>query len=251
MAPEPAGARRPGKMSLAGAESFSLSASIGGPRGLAESVIPYTVFSIVFGFTKDLQTSIISAVIPVVILTIWRLIARETLSQVISGGFGVALGAYLAHRSGNASDFFLPSIWKNTAFLALYVLSMLVRWPLIGVIVSQLTGEQFAWRSNRPRMRAYQIATGFWVGMFGLRLLVQVPLYLAGQVALLGTLNGLVLGLPLFALTIWLSWLVLRGVPLATPDRDEDDETDLDDDGTSPHPAAEPGGPRGVISDPA
>jgi hypothetical protein len=206
-------------MSLAAAESFSLQASIGGPRGLAESVIPYTVFSIVYGVSKDLQTAIIAAVIPVVILTIWRLIARETLTQVVSGAFGVALGAYLAHRSGNASDFFLPSIWKNAGFGTLYLLSMLVRWPLIGVIVGQLTGEQFAWRNNKPRMRAYQIATSFWVGMFGVRLLVQIPLYLAGMVTLLGTLNGLVLGLPLFALTIWLSWLVLRSVPVALPDR--------------------------------
>ena len=220
MAPESSGPLRTGKLSLAAAEQFSLAASIGGPRGLAESVVPYTVFSVVYGINKDLQTAIISAVVPVVLLTIWRLIARESLTQVISGAFGVALGAWLAHRSGNASDFFLPSIWKNAGFAALYLLSILIRWPLIGVVVSQITGEQFAWRTNPPRMRAYQLATGLWVGMFGLRLLVQIPLYLAHQVALLGALNGLVLGLPLFALTIWLSWLVLRSVPLAVPPKD-------------------------------
>lgn len=223
MAPDSNGPSRAGKLSLAGAEQFSLAASIGGPRGLAESVIPYTVFSIVYGITKDLQASIISAVVPVVLLTLWRLIARETLSQVISGAVGVALGAWLAHRSGNASDFFLPSIWKNAGFAAAYLFSMVIRWPIIGVIISQITGEQFAWRTNPPRMRAYQLATGLWVGMFGLRLLIQIPLYLAHQVTLLGTLNGLVLGIPLFALTIWLSWLVLRAVPLAIPPKAMDD----------------------------
>ena len=217
MPEQPGGPVRTARLSLAAAEEFSLAASIGGPRGLAESVVPYTVFSIVYGITKDLQPSIVSAIVPVVLLTLWRLIAREALTQVISGAFGVALGAYLAHRSGNASDFFLPSIWKNTGFAAAYLLSMIVRWPIIGVIVGQITGEQLAWRSNPPRMRAYQIATGLWLGMFALRLLVQVPLYLAHQVTLLGTLNGLVLGIPLFALTIWLSWLVLRSVPLAAP----------------------------------
>ncbi len=237
MAPEPRVPVTSGGMSLAGAEQFSLAASIGGPRGLAESVIPYTVFSIVFGITKDLQTAIISAVVPVALLTLWRLIARETLSQVASGAFGVALGAWLAHRSGNASDFFLPSIWKNAAFAAAYLLSIIIRWPIIGLIVGQITGEQFAWRANPPRMRAYQIASCFWVGMFGLRLLIQIPLYLAHQVTLLGTLNGLVLGLPLFALTIWLSWLVLRSVPLAPPaDNPTDDPAE-----TTADEAPEPG----------
>ncbi len=232
-------------MSLAGAESFSIAQSIGGPRGVAESVIPYTVFSIVYGISKDLQTSIISAVVPVAVLTLWRLIARETLQQVVSGAFGVALGAWLAHRSGNASDFFLPSIWKNAGFAALYLLSMLVSWPLIGVVVGQVTGEQFAWRSDRPRMRAYQIATGLWTAMFLLRVLIQVPLYLAHQVTLLGALNGLVLGFPLFALTIWLSWLVLRAVPLALPGRDVTAAVPADDPAGDPAGDVRPGQPAG------
>jgi hypothetical protein len=52
--------------------------------------------------------------------------------------------------------------------------------------------------------------------MFGLRLAVQVPLYLAGQVAVLGAVN-VGLGLPLFGIVVWLSWLILRRVPVAHP----------------------------------
>jgi hypothetical protein len=207
-----------GKLAQAAAPQFDLAKTIGGPRGIVESVLPYPIFSIVYGPTSNLQWAIIAAAVPVVVLVIWRLIARESLQQVISGAIGIALGAWLAQRTGNAADFFLPSIFKNLGYGAVYAISNVVRWPLVGVIIGPLTGEMFAWRQNRPRYSAYWWATWVWVGLFAVRLLVQVPLYLADRVTLLGTLNGLVLGIPLFALTIYLSWLILRNVPLARPE---------------------------------
>jgi hypothetical protein len=203
------------KIGQAGAPEFSLAASIGGVRGIIESVLPYAIFSLVYGFTKNLQTSIVAATVPVVILVIWRLIARETLSQAISGAVGIALGALAAHYTGKPVNFFIWSILKNVGFAVGYAVSILVRWPLIGVVVGPMTGEMFAWHHDPRRLAAYQRATWLWVGLFVVRLAVQLPLYLANNVVLLGLLNGLVLGIPLFAVTIWLSWLVLKPVPLA------------------------------------
>lgn len=205
-------------LAQAAGSQFDLAKTIGGPRGIIESVLPYTVFSIVYGPTEDLRLSILAAAVPIAVLFVWRLVARESLQQVISGAVGIALGAWLAQRSGNAADVFLPSIFKNLGYGAGYAISNLVRWPLVGVVVGPVTGEVFAWRQDRPRYSAYWWATWVWVGLFAVRLLVQVPLYLADRVTLLGTLNGLVLGIPLFALTIYLSWLILRNVPLAKPD---------------------------------
>jgi hypothetical protein len=241
MAAEPAGPTRPtgsrrpalaGALGQAAAAEFSFEKSVGGVRGIIESVLPYTVFSLVYAGTKDIQTSIIAAGAPLAVLVVWRLIARETLVQAVSGVLGIAIGAYIANKTGKASYFFLPNILKNTGFAAAYAISILVRWPLIGVVVGPMTGEMFAWRDDRRRYTAYKWATWIWVGMFAVRLAVQIPLFLADQVTLLGTLNGLVLGIPLFALTIWLSWLVLRSVPLAkaaevdAPELDDDDLTE-------------------------
>jgi hypothetical protein len=220
MAAEPGPARPIGKVGGVAAPEFSLAASIGGVRGVVESVLPYTVFSLVYAFTKDIQTSVIAALVPVVVLVIWRLIARETLMQAFSGAFVILLGAYLASKTHSAANFFLPNIYKNLGFGLAYLVSIVVRWPLIGIVVGPITGEMFAWREDRRRLTAYQRATWLWVGLFAVRLAVQVPLYLADNVTLLGLLNGTVLGIPLFALTIWLSWLVLKAVPLAqTPEQ--------------------------------
>jgi hypothetical protein len=51
--------------------------------------------------------------------------------------------------------------------------------------------------------------TWIWVGVFGLRLAVQLPMYIAGAVVALGVAK-VAMGLPLFAVGMWLSWLVLR-----------------------------------------
>jgi hypothetical protein len=197
-------------------DQFSFEKAFGGVRGVLEAVLPVTVFSVVYGITRDVTPSAVAALAPAVVLAVWRLVAREPLTQAVGGLVGVGIGAFIAVRTGQAETFFLPSIIKNAAYGAVYLVSILVRWPLIGAILGVVLGEGTHWRRVPPRMRAYVIATWLWVGLFGVRLLVQVPLYLADRVALLGAVN-VGLGLPLFGLVVWGSWLVLRRVPVAYP----------------------------------
>ena len=62
--------------------------------------------------------------------------------------------------------------------------------------------------TTRPLKRAYMIVTGLWVGLFLLRLVVQVPLYLTNHVAALGV-TRLLMGIPFWALAIWVSYLII------------------------------------------
>ncbi len=48
-----------------------------------------------------------------------------------------------------------------------------------------------------------------WVGLFVVRLAVQLPLYLAEELVALGVAKT-AMGFPVFALAIWLSYLVMR-----------------------------------------
>jgi hypothetical protein len=198
------------------AEQFSLQAMIGGPRGLAESILPMTVFTVVWAFTHDVQRSVVAALVPAVVFLLWRLVAREPVTQAIGGLLGIGLGAGLALVTGRAQDFFVPGIVKNLALGALYALSSLVRYPLIGLLLGFTLGEELHWRRVPRRMRVYQQATWVWVGLFAVRALVQGRLYTQGDAAALGFVN-LLLGLPLFGVAIGLTWLIVRRVPPARP----------------------------------
>jgi Protein of unknown function (DUF3159) len=196
------------------AEQFSLQGAIGGPRGLVESILPMTVFSIVWAFSHDIPRSVLAALVPSVILAVWRLVAREPLTQAVSGVLGIALGAGIALYTGRAQDFFVPGIVKNVGLGAVYAVSALVRWPLVGLLLGFTLGEDLHWRRVRPRMRVYQQATWVWAGVFALRAAVQGRLYAAGDATALGFVN-VVLGLPLFAVAVGLTWLLVRRVPPA------------------------------------
>jgi hypothetical protein len=84
-----------------------------------------------------------------------------------------------------------------------------LRRPLVGYIVGQLDGEGTGWRDEPARMRAFTRASLLWSALFGLRLAVQLPLYLAGAVVALGVART-AMGIPLFALGLWLTYRLVR-----------------------------------------
>ncbi len=187
-----------------------LAEAVGGPLGVAEATLPFIAFTI--AWTAADHDVVLGAVVAVAIsatLATVRLAKGESTQFAISGLVGVAIGAIVASRTGEASSFFLPGILINCAWLTAYLVSIAIRRPLLGFFISKLTGEGDAWRTDRKRMRAYSRASWIWVGLFALRLLIQVPLYLSDAVAPLAAAR-VVTGLPLFALGLWLSYLLLR-----------------------------------------
>ena len=184
--------------------------AVGGPLGVAEATLPFIAFTI--AWTASDRDVVFGALVAVGIsatLAAARLIKGESTQFAISGLVGVALGAFVAARTGEASTFFLPGILINIAWLTAYLVSIAVRRPLLGFFLSKLTGEGDAWRTDRDRLRSYSRASWIWVGVFGLRLLIQVPLYATDAVAPLAAAR-VVTGIPLFALGLWLSYLMLR-----------------------------------------
>ena len=142
-------------------------------------------------------------------LTVVRIVRRETLQYALAGFAGVALAAFVADRTGRAEDFFLPGLLLNAAYAAAYLVSIVVRRPLLGILLESVAGRGWAWIKDRELVRVYSRASWIWVGVFTLRLAVQLPLYLAGAVVALGIAKA-AMGLPIFAVAIWLSYLVLR-----------------------------------------
>ena len=186
--------------------------AMGGKKGLIDSGLPPLVFLLVFNFTKDVQRSSYAALALSLILTVLRLARRETIQHAISGVIGVAICAWLSNRSGKAEDFYLPGLWTNAIYGTVYLISIVARWPIIGVIIGPLLEENFRWRKDPERTKVYIKATWLWVAMFVIRLIVQYPLYLAGNVNALGTAR-LIMGYPLFIATAWATWIVIKNGP--------------------------------------
>lgn len=209
-----------GLRAIAG-EDFSFVDAIGGVRGLVESTLPGLVFVVVFVLTRELTPSLVASLVVALAAVVWRLVQRTPVTQAFSGMLGIAVGVAWAWWSGRAQDFFAGGLLANAGYLIAMIVSIAVRWPAVGVVVGLLRGEDTAWRTDPMRSherRRFVWATWVMAAVFGLRLAVQVPLYLAGESAVgaLGTAK-LAMGVPLFALGLWVTWLLV-GSPAARAD---------------------------------
>jgi hypothetical protein len=186
--------------------------ALGGKKGLIDSGLPAVVFLIVFNINQDLQGAIWASLSLAIVLAIWRLIRKDTIQHSISGVIGVLICAYFANRSGNATDFYIPKLLTNLGYGTVYLIANLVGWPILGLVLGPLLGENFTWRNNPRRKKMYIKASWLWVALFFSRIAVQYPIYKSGNVNLLGTVN-LAMGYPLFFAAAYGSWLIIRSEP--------------------------------------
>ena len=191
-------------------EKVLLSRALGGWRGIIDSGLPTTLFVVAYLVSgSQLALSLWIAIGGAVAIALWRLIRRESLQQIVAGLAGVGISAFVASRTGTGEGYFIPGLLQNAAYGLVFLVSILIGWPLIGVIVGFLTGRGVKWRADSELRRAYAAASWIWVGLFFLRIAVQLPMYLAGWVAALGIAKVL-MGVPLFIAAAYFTYLVLR-----------------------------------------
>jgi hypothetical protein len=192
----------------------SLLASLGGWSGLIESTIPPTAFLVIYTLTQHPVWSVgVSAALSLISI-VKQVIQRKPISQAIVGAVLVAASAWLALRNhGSTKDYFIPGFITNISYGAVMLLSVIIRWPVIGLIVGFFKGWGFSWRKQRSLLTRFDLVTSLWAILFGLRLLVELPLYFANNVEALG-IAKLIMGYPLYAICLWFTWLSLRSVIL-------------------------------------
>lgn len=192
--------------------------AMGGWRGILESVLPSLAFVILFTIRPEpLILPLGVSVGLAAVFTIVRLLQKSPPSAAIGGLVAAAAAAALALWTGRGEDNFVPGLITNAVYGTGMLVSALIGWSLIGLAVGFLMGEGTAWRRDRRKRRAFLWLGIAWAALFFARLAVQLPLYLAGDVTALGTLK-LIMGLPLFAPLIAVTWLVVRALYPRTPD---------------------------------
>lgn len=186
--------------------------AVGGVRGILETVVPALLYLATFVVTQDARTSVIAPAALAVLLVVIRLVQKQSVVTALSGAIGVAISVVTTLITGRGEDYFLPGFWINAAWALALIISVSVGWPLLGFVAGMFSNDLTGWRKNRVVRRASMIASLIWLSLFVLRLIVQVPMYLTGDVASLGVAR-LVMGTPLFALVVLVTWLLFRNIP--------------------------------------
>nr|WP_296770567.1 DUF3159 domain-containing protein [Rhodococcus sp. (in: high G+C Gram-positive bacteria)] len=181
---------------------------LGGLSGLVASTLPVIAFVPANSFF-GLTAAIWSALGVALAVMIWRLVKRAPIQPAISGFFGVGICAFIAYRTGDAKGYFLFGIYTSLAYAGVFVVSMIARWPLVGIAWGYLNGKGTAWRTNTRAVRSYDIATFAWAVVFGARYLVQSQLYDADQTGWLAAAR-IGMGWPLTGVALLVTFWAVR-----------------------------------------
>ncbi len=201
--------------------------ALGGKRGMVDSGLPAVVFvfvnSVVTAFADrevGLRAALVAAIACGATVVAVRLARRQTLQQALSGFLALAVAVWLAARSGEARDFFLPGIFINLAYAAVFLVSALAARPLVGYVYAAVDGLDGSWRLDRRLRRVFGVATVGWALVFTSRAVVQGALYAADRPGWLAAAR-LLMGWPLTILAVaaTIAW-VKRGRRLLAPDGD-------------------------------
>jgi hypothetical protein len=182
---------------------YQLSLSLGGVRGMVEAALPFVAFTIAWVIGRQLYPALGAALGVAMVLGVLRLAQRQSLRYVLTAVFPTAIAAFVATRTGRAEDVFLPGILYNGGLALLSLFTVAVRRPLVGFVIGAAVGEPTGWAQDRGLVRMTSKLTLVLAVPYLLRFVVQLPLFLAGQVVWLGVAK-VVLGWPLLiaALTV-------------------------------------------------
>ncbi|MGK5741579.1 DUF3159 domain-containing protein [Micromonospora sp. URMC 103] len=188
----------------------SLADLLGGRRGAVDATVPPLAFAagwLLGG--ESLWAGVGAAVVAGVAVALWRLRRGDRPRSVLIGLLAVCVAALIALRTGRAADFFLLQLLSNAASALAWAVSIVLRWPLLGVVVGAALGQRTRWRRDPALLRAYGRASWVWTATYVLRVAVFVPLYLSGQVVAL-VVARVALTWPLVAAALAVSWMVVR-----------------------------------------
>jgi hypothetical protein len=196
-------------------KSLSLFAAVGGWRTVAEGVASRVVFLVAYLVTGQVSTSALVAVGGVAVLALLRVWTdRKYWSAAIGLGM-VGASALLAGSTGQAVDFYLPAVLIQSVQGVVFLASVLVGWPVVGLVVGAARGERFGWRRDRVLRRRYRLCTVVFVVKCAIASALMLPLYFADHVTALGIAATLSAGAPAAGLCIYLCWRIL-GKPQQT-----------------------------------
>lgn len=203
------GAAGPGSPEPSGSPE-SLSRLLGGWQASTDATLPpvgFVVGWLVSGRSVGWGAAV--ALVIGVLLAGYRMLRGTRPRAVLLGLLGVAVASVIAVRTGRAADFFVVQLATNAASVLVWLVSIVIRWPLLGVVVGTALRQGGRWRRDPELLRAYGLASWVWVGQYVVRVTVFAVLYAANATVALGVAR-VALTWPLVAACVAVSAVVLR-----------------------------------------
>ncbi|MGH3942964.1 MAG: DUF3159 domain-containing protein [Pseudonocardiaceae bacterium] len=189
--------------------SESLKELLGRPQAAVDATAPAVAFVVgwlVSARSLEWGAGVALATGGAIAVLRWRRGDRPL--AALLGLLGVLVAVLIALYTGRAADFFLIQLLSNLASALVWTLSVLTRWPLLGMIVGGLLRQRTSWRADPALLRAYSMASWVWVGQYVIRVAVFTPLWAVDAVVALA-IARIVLSWPLVAASVAVSGTVL------------------------------------------
>jgi hypothetical protein len=191
-------------------------------------VFAFVVLNVVLGDSvagleklTALYWAIAGAVGTALLIGVYRLARKQPVRHAVNGIFGIAVGAFLAYRTGEAKNFYLPGILLTLGQVAVFVISVVIRRPVIGYVWGVLANKgKHDWFADKRLFFTFQWLTLVWAGSLFVRAGVQGWLYLQDQATAIGIVRILVswpIYAATFAFSVWAIRRVTRDQPAVSP----------------------------------
>ncbi|MEJ2867299.1 DUF3159 domain-containing protein [Actinomycetospora sp. OC33-EN08] len=184
-------------------------------RGVVDAVVPSAAFVVVWlvgtwlGWWEPILLGGFAAVAVALVVAVVRWRGGERPRGAAVGLLIAVVATLIALYTGRAQDFFLPRIVANAGSLTAWLVSIALRWPLLGLVVGAALGKPRSWRADPDLVRGYCRASWLWASQYALRLVVFLPLWGAGATVALG-IAQVVLTWPLVVVCVLGSWPLVR-----------------------------------------
>ncbi|MBA0127746.1 DUF3159 domain-containing protein [Haloechinothrix sp. YIM 98757] len=199
-------------------EHVSLAELLGGRRGAVDASLPPLAFVLAWLVAgHSIVWGAVVAVAVSAVIGVFRLLRGQKARAVVLSLAAVIVASAIALYTGRAQDFFLLQLFANMASALVWAGSIVLRWPMLGVVLGAVLGQRTRWRRDPDLLRAYSLASWVWVGQYTVRVVVFGALWATGHVVSLGVARA-VLTWPLVALCVAVSgWVLHRALPDGHP----------------------------------
>ena len=166
--------------------------SVTGKVGLLDTVLPPILFLLLNGLA-GFTAAMIGALGLSIVIAALRLRRDQSLLYALAGLGSVGLAIAFALLLGRSEGFFLPGIVNGGLTVALALVSLLIRKPMVAWTSYLARRWPLDWYWHEKVRPAYTEVTVAWLAYFALKLFWQVSLFQGREIdelALVNTLTG-------------------------------------------------------------